>query len=176
MDRRVFEHPVFSVEAFPVETRAGREEYVRLRMPDWVNVVAVTAKDELVLVRQHRWGTRRTTLEIPGGTVDGGEAPLEAARRELVEETGYGRGTWYSLGSVHPNPAIQDNATWLYAAVGVEPVAAPDLDPGEEIAVELAPATALPRLLREEAITHALAVVTLQRFLLGWWRESAPLA
>lgn len=172
MTRSVFRHPLFTVEAFPVQTRAGTEEYVRFRMADWVNVVPVTARDEVVLVRQHRWGIGKSTLEIPGGTTDPGESPFAAARRELAEETGYARGRWYSMGAVHPNPAIQDNSTWLYVASGVEPVGERHLDPGEEIEVELHPIASIPQLLRDGAISHALAVVSLQRFLLGWWRES----
>jgi 8-oxo-dGTP pyrophosphatase MutT (NUDIX family) len=61
---------------------------VVLESSDWVNVVALTADERVVLVRQYRFGTEEIGLEIPGGLVDPGETPLEAARRELREETG----------------------------------------------------------------------------------------
>ncbi len=168
MRRTVFDHSILCVETFPDPTGAGSGDYVRLRMPDWVNAVAVTPDERLVLVRQHRWGTGRPSLEIPGGQIDGSEDPLQAAMREMLEETGYGGGEWRSLGFVHPNPAIQDNRTWLYAARDVVPLAPPHPDPGESIEIELVPVSQLATLLRAGEITHALAVVTLQRLLLGW--------
>lgn len=165
MARRIFKHPVLTLEGFDVQTRGGPKEFVRLRMPDWVNVVPITADGEVVLVRQHRWGVDRETLEIPGGCVDAGESPEQAALRELVEETGYGGGTLQSLGFVWSNPAIQDNRTHLFVARGVRPVAAPSPDEAEEITVELHPLSALPALLDNGRIRHALAVVSLERLL-----------
>ncbi|MCB9765280.1 MAG: NUDIX hydrolase [Alphaproteobacteria bacterium] len=136
-------------------------------MPDWVNVVALTEDDRLVLVRQHRFGIDQETLEIPGGCVDPGETPAEAAVRELREETGYGGGALAPMGVVWSNPAIQDNRTWLFAMRGARRLGAPELGPGEQdLRVELRPRAALPGMLERGAIDHALAVVALQRFLL----------
>ena len=168
MTRRIYEHRVLAVEGFPVETSAGPAEYVRLRMPDWVNIAAITSDGALVLVRQHRWGIDAPTLEIAGGMVDPGEAPEVSARRELLEETGYGGGALRGLGWVWSNPAIQDNKTHLYLAEGVTRLSEPDRGPGEEdLEVVLVPLDELRRLLDQGVINHALAVVTLQRVLLG---------
>lgn len=164
--RLLMDHPVVRAEAHPVRTSAGVVDYVRLRMPDWVNVVALTEAQELVLVRQHRFGVDRVTLEIPGGSVDPGEAPQVAAARELLEETGYGGGSWRPMGFVWSNPAIQDNRTWLYLAEGVTRQQAPELGPGEEsLTVELHPWGSLPGLLDAGEVDHALAVVSLERAL-----------
>src|SRR4051794_37215030 len=80
-----------------------------LETTDWVNIVALTPDEQVVLVRQYRFGSQRTTLELAGGTVDPGEAPLAAAVRELREETGYQAESVTLLGCVEPNPAIQNN-------------------------------------------------------------------
>ncbi len=85
-------------------------EFVLFESPDWVNVVPVTDREEIILVRQHRLGTDRMELEIPGGLVDPEDRDnLEAAKRELLEETGYRARSWSFLGSVCPNPALQGN-------------------------------------------------------------------
>ncbi len=89
--------------------------YQVLRIPNWANVVALTPEDEVVLVAQYRHGLDRVTLEIPGGVLDPGEDLAAGVARELEEETGHTGDPPVLLGTVHPNPAIQDNActTWL---------------------------------------------------------------
>ncbi len=166
MSRILADTPILRLEAFTATTRSGPAEYYRLRMPEWANVVAVTEEDEVVLVRQHRWGIDAPTLEVPGGLVDPGEEPAQAALRELSEETGYGGGRLESLGWVWSNPAIQDNRTHMFLVCGVSQLESPKLDEGEDIDVVLTPATALRRLLHDGAIRHSLAVVPLQRFLM----------
>ena len=68
----------------------------------WVNLVALTPDRRLVMIRQFRFGVGYTTLETPGGMVDPGEDSRAAAERELLEEKGYGGGTWRYLGAVEP--------------------------------------------------------------------------
>lgn len=165
--RTLYEHRILKLLGFTVARADWSREYVRLSMPDWVNIVAITRGAEVVLVRQHRFGIDAPTLEIPGGCVDAGEDPAVAAERELREETGYAGGVWRSLGWVWSNPAIQDNRTFLFAVDGVERVGEPELGQGEEdLEVVLQPAASLPALLRDGVINHALAVVALQRVLL----------
>lgn len=160
--------PVFDVESFSAETRQGDRTYYRIHAPDWVNVVPITSAGEVVLIRQHRWGVDAEMLEIPGGMIDDGESPEAAGVRELSEETGYGGGRMVSLGWVHPNPAIQGNKCWLYAMIDAELVGETQFDPGEDITVELVGLRELPGLLERGEITHALAIVSLQRVLARW--------
>ena len=133
-------------------------DFYVLECPDWANVVALTPKNEVVLVRQFRAGTRSITLEIPGGSVEKGESPLAAVRRELREETGYAARSWKRIGVVHPNPAIQGNRCSTYLARGCREVGELIPDEGEDLAVELVPLARVPDLIRRGRITHSLVI------------------
>jgi 8-oxo-dGTP pyrophosphatase MutT (NUDIX family) len=139
-------------------TRQAHEVIV-LEMPDWTNVVAVTPDQEVVLIRQFRHGMGVVELEIPGGIVDPADSgPLAAARRELAEETGYGAAAWIAVGSVAPNPAIQNNRCHTFLALGAAPLTGQSLDTGEDIGVERVAVADIPALIRSGAIDHGLVV------------------
>ncbi|HEU0035333.1 MAG TPA: NUDIX hydrolase [Kofleriaceae bacterium] len=125
---------------------------------DWVNIIALTPDDRVVLIRQFRPGTNTVCVEIPGGMVDDGEDPLTAAARELEEETGYTARSWRALGKVAPNPAIQNNYLHSYLALDAEPTRAQRLDSSEVVAVELVSLPDVHAMLREGRIDHALVV------------------
>lgn len=143
-----------------VERDGLRRHYWVLEQPAWVNVVAVTDDDRLVLVRQHRHGVRRDSLEIPGGYAESDE-PLEDAKRELREETGYGGGSWSLLQMLAPNPALQDNWMYTYLATGVTKLGEPQPDASEDLETQLVPVDAIHRLVSEGEIFHALHVAPL---------------
>ena len=145
--------------------------FYRIESPAWVNVVALTASDDLVMVRQFRQGSREVTLEIPGGLVDPGESPEQAGARELLEETGYRAGRLESLGSINPNPALFSNRVHMQVALDCEPSAAIQNGATEETAVELLPLAELHPMLRSGGIDHALVVAALYAFEL--WRSIA---
>lgn len=144
-----------------VSPETGMEHgFFVLEGADWVNVVALTEAGEMVFVRQWRAGTGEVTLEIPGGTVDPGDpSPLEAARRELREETGYVSDDWREIGWVHPNPAILSNRCFTFRALGCRREGEPSPDGTEELSVELHPEARVPALVREGRIRHALVLV-----------------
>jgi 8-oxo-dGTP pyrophosphatase MutT (NUDIX family) len=131
-----------------------------LESVDWVNIIPVTPSGEVVLVRQFRHGIRECTLEIPGGMVDPEDpSPLAAARREMIEESGYDSERVEVLGSIHPNPAIQNNHCHSFVAYDVERRYVPAFDSTEETEVVLVPLARIPDLIRAGDITHALVVV-----------------
>ena len=149
-----------------------RHSFYRIDSADWVNVVPVTTAGEIVMVRQYRHGLRDLTLEIPGGMIDAGETPDQAAARELLEETGYRAARFEALGSVNPNPALFGNRLFAFTAHGCERVSEPVNEGTEETVVELVSQPALRRLLREGRIDHALVLAALLYFDLV--REEGP--
>lgn len=152
---------VFTVDS--VRRRAphtGREhEVFVIDAADWVNVVALTPDERVVLVRQFRHGIAEATCEIPGGMVDPEDSdPLAAARRELLEETGHASETWETLGVVTPNPAIQSNRCHTFLARDARRVQDPRPSPGEDLSVELVTLDELHRRVGDGRIHHALVV------------------
>lgn len=161
---------IFDVDAvrYRHPARATEREFVVINPPDWVNVVAVTPDERLILVRQFRYGIDEFSLEVPGGVMDPGEDPIAAGLRELREETGFMGAPARLLGSVHPNPAIQSNRTHFVlveAAVESHPLA---WDADEEICVVLEPVERVLAEAHNGTITHALVLNALMFFERHW--------
>jgi 8-oxo-dGTP pyrophosphatase MutT (NUDIX family) len=134
-----------------------------LESSPWVNVIPLTPENNVVLIRQYRHGIRDVTLEIPGGLVEDGDTPEEAAAKELAEETGYRSTEMISFGAVHPNPAIQNNLCYTFLAKDAFVGGVQQQDEKEDIEVLLRPLDEIPRLIREGQISHSLVVVAFYR-------------
>jgi ADP-ribose pyrophosphatase len=163
---------IFTVRSDVVRSRNTGTQYTvdRLECANWVNVVALTENDELVLVRQWRFGARAFTLELPAGLVEEGEPPLDAALRELVEETGYApvagdAHTARVIGECMPNPAFMSNVCTTIFAPRVSLMKEQELDPMEEIEIVLLPAREIDDVLKRGEMGTALGIVGLH-----WWR------
>ncbi len=128
----------------------------------WVNVIALTKKREVVLVQQYRHGAKQVMLEIPAGIMDEeDESPLYAARRELLEETGYTSQHFVEVGKVYPNPATHNNLTYSFLALDAEQVGMQNLDETEEIDVSLIPFDELVSIAKEGGLPQALHISAL---------------
>jgi len=146
------------------EDKSG--SFVQIRSRDWVNVVAVTPSDELVMVEQFRFGSKNVTLEPVAGIVEAGEDPMQTCRRELVEETGYESDSAVKpIGWTYTNPAILTNKCHYGLVTGVEPTGKRKLDQHEQIAMRLVPVSDVPGLISRGVITHALAVCAVYFYL-----------
>ena len=137
--RYIIRRPWLTARVDKVQLPDGRinpEHYV-LEYPEWVNITAIDKEGRFVFVRQYRHGMDMVLDELCAGVVEQGESPLNAAKRELAEETGYGGGTWREIMTIGQNPSICDNITHCFLAEGVEPIGDQSLDAGEDIAVLL---------------------------------------
>lgn len=146
----------------------GREgEFYSIDAPDWVLILAITEKQEVLVVRQYRFGLGELTWEIPAGVMEPGESAEAAAARELLEETGFGGGQFRCIGRLRPNPALQSNALNLVVAEGVRPISAPDPDIHEEIQVSAMALDVFERKIAVGDIDHALVVAAWARWKLN---------
>lgn len=127
----------------------------------WVNIVALTPDDELVLVEQWRHAVAHPTIEIPGGGIDYGEDPLEGAKRELIEETGYSSDDWIALGVIEPNPAIHSNRCFMFLAKNARKTAETHFDENELCRVSLKKFDEYEQMIARGEVTHALVVVAI---------------
>ena len=148
------------------ENESGTGDFYVLEAPEWINVIAVTPEEEILLVEQYRYGIEEPTLEIPGGMVDVGEEPLGSAKRELLEETGYRSNNWSSLGRVSSNPAIMTNFTHMYLAEGCVFEGADNPDTHERINVHKMPVDEFLDLVSDGTVHHSIVLAAVARFLL----------
>ncbi len=163
----VAREPVADCEVFRVERLRARSPrdartYDRfvLRVPDWVNVVALTEDGDVILVEQYRFGAGIVSLEFPAGILEPGESPAAGARRELHEETGYDPAEVRLVGSVFADPALQDNQLHAVLASGCRKIGSAHQDEGEDVQLRLVSLAELRELVRGGHIRHALALTT----------------
>ena len=108
-----------------------------MEYPDWINVIAITKDGRFVIERQYRHGTQSIDYELCAGTIEQGEQPIDAAKRELLEETGFGGGDWQLYCESYPNPAAMTTTNYTFLAKGVEYTGGRHLEKTEDIEVLL---------------------------------------
>jgi len=137
------------------------DEYYVLEYPNWVNAVAITEDNKVLMVRQYRHAAAIVSLEIPGGVIDGDEKPEAAMRRELLEETGYEFNDIDPLCTIYANPSTANNHTYCYLAKGGKKVQEQSLDEHEELIVEEYTIAEVKQLLADNKIAQALHCTSL---------------
>ena len=145
-------------------TGVENKEYYILEYPDWVNVIAITKEGEFVMIRQYRHGLGETRYELSAGVCEEGEDPMESARRELYEETGYGGGEWQLWMTVSPNPSTSTNLTYSFLATDVERISTQHLESTEDITVHLLSEAEVRALLENDEIRQALMAAPLWKY------------
>jgi ADP-ribose pyrophosphatase len=135
--RYALQLPFYALRVDRVQTAGGviLDDYPVVETRDWICVVCLDERGQAVMVEQYRHGVARRTLEFPAGRIDPGEDPLTAAKRELLEETGYASADFRLLRCVHPDSTRGRHRAHLFLALGASRVAEQHLDPGEEVVV-----------------------------------------
>jgi ADP-ribose pyrophosphatase len=149
-----------------ISPRTEKEhDFFVLESVHWVNVIAITPDQQLVMVEQFRFGSGRVELEIPGGMMDPDETdPVATAVRELREETGYEGEQARILGRIQANPAILNNICYTVLIENCRLKHSVEFDQGEDLATTLVPVSDVPQLVADEKIGHSLVVVALSYF------------
>lgn len=143
---------------------AENKEYYVLEYPDWVNVIAITDEGKFLMERQYRHGLQWTGYEICAGVCEPGETPLEAARRELLEETGYSGGQWEHYMTISGNTSTMTNVCHCFVATGVKQSTGQHLEPTEDISIHLLDTAEVRELLVNDEIRQALMAAPLWKY------------
>lgn len=152
-----------------VSPKGQRGNFVVVDAPDWVTIVPLIrdagGSESFLMVRQYRHGSETVTLEFPAGVVEYDEEPEEAARRELIEETGWTPETTVFLGQANPNPAFMCNTTYTFLASGLHDGSLQQLDETEELILEIVPADEVVRKMGIPPYDNAIMMSALAYYL-----------
>lgn len=162
----LFRRPWLTVRRDKVRLPNGvvHPEYYVLEYPTWINVIALTTDGKFVMVKQYRHGLGVVATELCAGVAEAGEEPLEAAKRELLEETGFGGGEWELHSVLSANPGSQNNLSYSFIARGVVPMTSQHLDETEDIKVEILDESEVWDILVNDRLKQALMVAPLWKY------------
>ena len=135
-----------------------------MEFPNWINVIAITKEGDFVMIDQYRHALGETHYELVAGVVDEGETPLQAAQRELSEETGFGGGNWQQFMMLSPNPTNHTNISYTFLATDVELISEPHQEPSEDIHIHVLTRQEVGQLLHDGEIIQALHAAPLWKY------------
>lgn len=144
------------VDTCELQNGSVKDDYYVLEYPNWVNAIALTEENKIIMVRQYRHAADIISLEVPGGVIDGDELPEYAIRRELLEETGYSFKSAELIATLYPNPATANNVTYTYLLKGGTKTHEQHLDEHEILNVEEYTIAEVKQLLADNKIDQAL--------------------
>ena len=162
----LFKQPWLTARREHVKLPTGAEikDFYVLEYPEFCNVIAITKGGKFLMERQYRHAQHLTAIEIPAGCVEPGEDPMEAAKRELYEETGYAGGEWSKLMTISPNAGACTNYSHTYLAIGVEKVSTQHLEASEDIKVLLLDRDEVWRMLQNDEFHQAMMAAPLWKY------------
>lgn len=162
----LFENKYLTVRTDYIKLGNGREleDFFVIENPNWVNVIAITEQGEFVIEKQYRHGIGMIGYEICAGMIDEGESPIQAAKRELLEETGYTGGEWIEYNISSPNPSSMNNLNYTFLAKGVKKTSKQHLDVAEDIEVELMSLDQVVHLLETNQIMEGIMQAPLWKY------------
>lgn len=162
----IIKEPWMTARKDKLELPDGRvkEAYWSLEYPDWINVIAITKEGKYIFERQYRHGLDVVEWEIPAGVIEKGEEPMAAAKRELMEETGFGGGEWESFMKICQNPSTCNNTTHCFLARGVEHIGSQHFDANEDLDVYFLTEDEVRDILENGEINQALMAAPLWKY------------
>lgn len=156
-------HQYFTARRDAYQLASGKivDPYFVVELPESATAMAVTADNQIVLVKQYRHPVQQYSIELPGGFIDANENPEDAIKRELLEETGYAFEEVYYLGTTAANPGVLNNFTKLFLATGGRKVKAQELDANEEIDIMLKPIEEVKQMLSNSEFIQSMHALCL---------------
>jgi len=152
-------------EIRPVTVTVRGKEFVRdvVQHPGSVCILGLTTEDKIIFVRQHRPGMGRTSLELPGGRIRPGEAPVDAARREMEAETGYRPKHPELIARFFPSPGYSSEEAYCFVCEQLVP-GKMSYDESEELSVEFRSYAEAIEAVRTGEISDARSIIALMRW------------
>lgn len=162
--KTVFDHRWYKVLQEKVEVAPGKiyDDYFMGIFPNIVLIVAITKDKKILLVRQYKHGAKKILLEVPAGYIDSKESPLAAAKRELLEETGYISNKWTKLGFYYSNPTKErGNGIYVFLAKNSRITGQSKPDDMENIEIQLIEIKDIAKMIKSNKIKVAGSVAAI---------------